>query len=95
MRDELASWGRPMPKQVMAMKELLDRGYGRTQPLAGDAAGPLIVDFRWADSTPVFPLPPQPLTIEAAVEQDREDDDVEAPPALRDFTGSLPDPDRC
>jgi hypothetical protein len=52
----------------MAMKELLDRGYGRTQPLAGDAAGPLIVDFRWADSTPVHPLPPQPLTIEAAAE---------------------------
>ena len=40
--------------QVAALKELLDRGYGRaTQPLAGDAdAAPLVVDFCWADALP-------------------------------------------
>jgi len=40
--------------QVAAMKELLDRGYGRaTQPIAGDTdAAPLQIDFRWAPATP-------------------------------------------
>ena len=40
--------------RVAAMKELLDRGFGRaTQPLAGDAdAPPLAIDFRWADAAP-------------------------------------------
>jgi len=45
--------------QVAAMKELLDRGFGReTQPIAGDAdAAPLQVDFRWADATTSMPEP--------------------------------------
>jgi hypothetical protein len=40
--------------RIAAIKELLDRGYGKaTQPLSGDADGPpLQVDFRWADATP-------------------------------------------
>jgi hypothetical protein len=38
--------------QIAAIKELLDRGYGKaTQPLSGDPDGPpLAVDFRWADA---------------------------------------------
>ena len=44
--------------QIAAIKELLDRGYGKsTQPLAGDrSAGPMHVTFTWADATP----PPEP-----------------------------------
>jgi hypothetical protein len=40
--------------QIAAIKELLDRGYGKaTQPLSGDPDGPpLAVDFRWADALP-------------------------------------------
>jgi hypothetical protein len=35
--------------RIAAVKELLDRGYGKAmQPLANDN-GPLVVDFRWAD----------------------------------------------
>ena len=43
---------------------LLDRGWGKpTQPLAGDAeAGPLAIDFRWADATPAQ-LAPEPELI--------------------------------
>jgi len=49
--------------QVAALKELLDRGYGRaTQPLAGDAdAAPLAIDFRWADATPQPAPEPEPV----------------------------------
>ena len=50
--------------QVAALKELLDRGYGRaTQPLAGDSsAPPLAVEFRWADATPEQSAPePAPI----------------------------------
>lgn len=40
--------------QIAAIKELLDRGYGKaTQPLSGDPDGPpLAIDFRWADALP-------------------------------------------
>jgi hypothetical protein len=42
--------------QVQAMKELLDRGYGRaTLPLSGDADGPPVgvhYVFEWAGATP-------------------------------------------
>src|SRR3954447_22241066 len=51
--------------RIAAMKEILDRGYGRpTQHVGGDAeAGPLRVDFRWADP----PQPsPEPEAAEAA-----------------------------
>ena len=39
--------------QVAALRELLDRGYGRaTQAIAGDVtSAPLAIDFRWADAT--------------------------------------------
>jgi hypothetical protein len=47
--------------QVQAMRELLDRGFGRsTQPLSGDADGaPIAYSFRWADALP----PPEPEPI--------------------------------
>ena len=50
--------------QVAAMKELLDRGYGRaTQPIAGDAeAPPLAIDFRWADATPAQAPESEPIS---------------------------------
>lgn len=39
--------------QVVALKELLDRGFGKaTTVIAGDeAAAPMVIDFRWADAT--------------------------------------------
>lgn len=42
--------------QIAAIKELLDRGYGKaSQPISGDSDGPpLRVDFRWADATGVI-----------------------------------------
>ena len=52
--------------QVQAMRELLDRGFGRsTQPLSGDADGaPIAYSFRWADATPQ----PTPEPDDGAVE---------------------------
>jgi hypothetical protein len=54
--------------QIAALKELLDRGYGRaTQPLSGDADGaPIAYSFRWADATPQ--PAPEPELVGAAVE---------------------------
>lgn len=56
--------------RVAAIKELLDRGFGKsTQPLSGDAGGvPLAIDFRWADAVqPAAPaLEPEPEVAEAA-----------------------------
>ena len=45
--------------QVQAMRELLDRGFGRsTQLLSGDATGaPIAYSFRWADALPHEPEP--------------------------------------
>ena len=42
--------------QIAAIKELLDRGYGKaTQPLSGDPDGPsLAIDFRWLDAPPTL-----------------------------------------
>jgi hypothetical protein len=55
--------------QIAAIKELLDRGYGKaTQPLANDAGKPLVIDFRWSDDTAVSPAL-QPI-IEAVAEHD-------------------------
>jgi hypothetical protein len=53
--------------RVAAIKELLDRGYGRaTQPLSGDnSGGPLAIDFRWADSVPTVTITQATRTIEA------------------------------
>ena len=51
--------------QVAALRELLDRGYGRaTQPLAGDDnTAPLAIDFRWADAPPAQSAPePEPIS---------------------------------
>jgi hypothetical protein len=46
--------------RVAAMRELLDRGYGKaTQMISGDTNAPLLIDFRWAsDTTPVAPIQP-------------------------------------
>jgi hypothetical protein len=43
--------------RIAALRELLDRGYGRaSQPPSGDPdAPPLAIDFRWADATPLEP----------------------------------------
>jgi hypothetical protein len=51
--------------RIAAMKELLDRGYGKaTQPLSGDADGPpLAIEFTWG------PAIPQPMEREA-IEED-------------------------
>ena len=40
--------------QIAALKELLDRGFGKvTLPISGDASGPpVIVSFQWADAPP-------------------------------------------
>jgi hypothetical protein len=45
--------------QIAALRELLDRGYGKaTQPLSGDATGaPIAYSFRWADALPHEPEP--------------------------------------
>jgi hypothetical protein len=45
--------------RVAAIKELLDRGYGKaTQLLAGDAeAPPLAIEFSWADATSALSAP--------------------------------------
>ena len=46
----------PAAAVVAAASALLDRAWGRpTQMLAGDGEGPLIIDFRWADSTTLSP----------------------------------------
>jgi hypothetical protein len=51
-----------------AMRELLDRGFGRPiQPLVGEPAAPLIVDFRWADQVPAVTT--TTAVIEAVAEQ--------------------------
>jgi hypothetical protein len=39
--------------RVIAIKELLDRGYGRaTMPVAGGSGAPLVVEFSWASAPP-------------------------------------------
>jgi hypothetical protein len=54
--------------QVQAMRELLDRGFGRsTQPLSGDTeAAPLNITFHWADAVPE--QQPEPELDDAATE---------------------------
>jgi hypothetical protein len=45
-------------ERVAAATALLDRGWGKpVQMITGDANQPLVVDFRWADSTPVVASP--------------------------------------
>ena len=61
--------------QVMAMRELLDRAYGKSQlQVSGDKDKPLVVDFRWADSSPVVAK-----VIEAVVEETIREDEAEQP----------------
>ena len=45
--------------RLAAARELLDRAYGRaTQPVSGDSsAGPLHIEFTWADAVPPEPEP--------------------------------------
>src|SRR5690242_1389756 len=40
--------------RVQALRELLDRGYGKATTLIGsdETAAPLAIDFRWADAAP-------------------------------------------
>ena len=56
--------------QVQAMRELLDRGFGRsTQPLSGDTeATPLKITFHWADAVPEQQPEPEPELDGAAAE---------------------------
>jgi hypothetical protein len=50
--------------RVMAIRELLDRAYGRSvQPVAGDRNAPLLVDFRWSDGTSCGQAQPDAATI--------------------------------
>jgi hypothetical protein len=64
------------PVRLGAMKELLDRGYGKApQPLASDANAPLIVDFRWADT--VTAVTATTAVIEAVAEHAEDDDEIE------------------
>jgi hypothetical protein len=59
--------------RVVALRELLDRGFGRpVQPLAGEPAAPLLVDFRWADQVPSVTT--TTAVIEAAVEAGADDE---------------------
>ncbi len=57
--------------QVAALKELLDRGYGKaTQPMSGDRdMSPVSYEFRWADATPQ----PEPELMPPAADTDQED----------------------
>jgi hypothetical protein len=56
--------------RVAAIRELLDRGYGKaTQPIAGDTGQPLRIDFRWADAKDnLFPEERTLPTIEATAD---------------------------
>jgi hypothetical protein len=61
--------------RVAAMKELLDRGYGKaTQIVAGDEERPVAIQFTWAPAQPQQPADEfavpvaQPLTIDAEPE---------------------------
>lgn len=53
-------------ERVPAAIALLDRGWGKpVQMVSGDANRPLVVDFKWADESPVS----APQTIEGVVQQ--------------------------
>jgi hypothetical protein len=63
--------------RVAAMRELLDRGYGKaTQIVAGDEERPVAIQFTWAPAQPeqpkddiALPVPvAQPLTIDVELE---------------------------
>lgn len=60
---------------IAAAVALLDRGYGKPATvIMGDAAQPLLVDFRWAND-PIPPVVPQVIehaALDAAVEQSDE-----------------------
>lgn len=61
--------------QVAALRELLDRGYGRaTQHVGGDGdASPLQIEFRWADELPAaVPAPAAAAAIPAEPSDDAE-----------------------
>jgi hypothetical protein len=55
--------------RISALKELLDRAYGRaTQPVSGDSnAAPIAYSFRWADATPQPTPEPDDGAAEAGV----------------------------
>ena len=61
--------------RLAAVKELLDRGFGRpTQILGGDdERGPIAIEFTWAPATPQ-PEPRTALDIEGTPDEDSADD---------------------
>jgi hypothetical protein len=62
--------------QVAAMRELLDRGWGKaTQLIGSDTDRPLAIDFRWADAMPQPLLEPGPAPLTIDVEAEAEDSD--------------------
>lgn len=63
--------------QIAAMKELLDRAYGKVaQPLSGDDNAPAMqIDFRWADTT-VTPLDPSPNDAAHFVSKDGDEKEI-------------------
>jgi hypothetical protein len=66
------------PCRIAAVKELLDRGYGKaTQPLANDTNQPLLIDFRWASDPPPAAAISPPVIEAAAEPVDAESDDDE------------------
>jgi hypothetical protein len=63
--------------RIAALKELLDRGYGRaTLPLAADAEMPAVIEFRWAPAEETIEAPRPALTIDAG---DADADDAGEP----------------
>jgi hypothetical protein len=63
--------------RVAAMKELLDRSYGKpTQPLAADTEMPAVIEFRWAPAEETIEKPRPELTIDAG---DADADDAGEP----------------
>jgi hypothetical protein len=64
------------PCRIAAVRELLDRGYGKsTQPLATDTNQPLVVDFRWADAVPAVTTA-APVIEAAPVDAESDDDEI-------------------
>jgi hypothetical protein len=64
--------------RIAAIKELLDRGYGKSaQPLSGDAdAPPMLIDFRWADADEA----PASTNMSPLIEAQAADAEVDADP---------------
>ena len=57
------------PARIAALKEVLDRAYGRaTQPVSGDASAPAVaVEFTWMNASDAIPTTPEPLADDVAI----------------------------